>query len=388
MKLIDLFRTPQRILVLGSSVSIQKNGYLLTLMDELNQHIGQDGQTHMLLNASLGGTHVNATLAYAANNLFYDIRSFNPTFTIIEKAPNNRIPNYLGLPEARQKNYILDTSHGLSRLIAYIKSLGCSHTACITTYIHDLDIIRQYCECASYLSEIDRIACEESGSYHIDLASYLYHAYREDFKNLLLDDVHPNEEGAQVVSRQIIEMLAQLPVSQEPKQHTRIVGSSPPTAVFPSSIYPRTTFSTRLISADYVLATLRSDITLDIAPSLCGLISGLFYIANPESGIICITNSEGDARTINLFDHYCFMERIHYMPIRPPLKSGSKLSISMETEPVDRSRALRQYENSKTFDPTEEWAKVKYLNPLLKAIQTDAKDLRLVAIIVDQQPTS
>ena len=76
------------------------------------------------------------------------------------------------------------------------------------------------------------------------------------------------------------------------------------------------------------------------------------------------------------------------MPIRPPLKSGNKLSISMETEPVDRSRALRQYENSKTFDPTEEWPKVKYLNPLLKAIQTDAKDLRLVAIIVDQQPTS
>ena len=388
MKLLDLFRAPQRILVLGSSVSIQKNGYLFTLIEELNRHIGQDGQTHTLLNASLGGTHINATLAYAANNLFYDVRSFNPTFTIIEKAPNNRISNYRGLPEVQQKNYVLDSCYGLSRLIAYIKSLGCAHTTCITTYIHDLDIIGQHSERASYLSEIDRIACENSRSYHIDLAYRLYQAYREDFKNLLLDDVHPNEEGAKVVSSHIVEMLGELPISQVSKPHNGALASPPPTAIFPPNIYPRKTFSTRLISADYVLTTLNSVITLDLAPPLRGWITGLFYIANPESGIICIANSEGETRVISLFDHYCFMERIHYLPLRPPLKVGNKLSISIQDKPVDRNRALRQYENSKTFDPTEEWAKVKYLNPLLEAIKSDAKSLRLIAIIVDQHPTA
>lgn len=56
----SLFSTRQRVLILGSSVSIQKNGYLPLLQQKLNALCDQE---HEYLNASLGGTPSEATTA-------------------------------------------------------------------------------------------------------------------------------------------------------------------------------------------------------------------------------------------------------------------------------------------------------------------------------------
>ncbi len=86
-----MFKTQQRICILGSSISIQKNGYLDHLKNLINKSSGLE---HLWLNASLGGTNVAATKYYTIENLFFDFKSFNPTICFIEKSVNDKIFGY------------------------------------------------------------------------------------------------------------------------------------------------------------------------------------------------------------------------------------------------------------------------------------------------------
>lgn len=388
--LLDVFKSSQRIAVLGSSLSIQRKGYLPRLVERLDGLIEDYQSRHHILNASLGGTNVYATLSYACSDSFYPLKDFKPTVAIIEKAPNNRINSFASLDNESRSAEVSSTINSLRRLIRYLRSIGCETVICLTSFIEDPLIINWSGESmnSSYLAYIDKKACEHENAFHLNVASVLSIAFSQKITSVLLDDVHVNDDGAAAYSEAIIGLMS--------RSLTGEMGLSPITPINPvintlTDQYPRIVFprehdqkdwQSNIISTRYI--EIKSQITIHLPSDLPNnrCITGIFFIADPMSPVLRIDSDSDDPYRICLFDHYCYMQRVHFRLTRP-IRVDSKFVISLENEDIDYQVAINQFRRSKTFDPESKWAQDKYLYPLLKAKDERVRILKLIGFVCD-----
>jgi len=388
--LLDAFKKPQRIAILGSSLSIQSKGYLPKLVERLDNLIEDPQSHHHVLNASLGGTNVYATLAYACSDSFYPLKDFKPTVAIIEKAPNNRIYNFASLGNELRSAEVSSTIISLRRLIRYLRSIGCETVICLTSFIEDPHIIDWSGESinSSYLAHIDKKACEDENAFHLNAASILSIDYDQKISSILLDDVHVNEAGAAAYCDAIIGLMSrsftgEMGLSPIPpiNQEINTLTDHYPRIVLPKG-HDQKDWQSRIISSRYT--EINSQITIylpdDLPKNQC--ITGIFFIADPMSPVMRIDSDSDDPYRICLFDHYCYMQRVHFRLTRR-IRVDKKFVISLENEDVDYQVAINQFRRSKTFDPESEWAQDKYLNPLLRAKNERLRILKLIGFVCD-----
>lgn len=388
--LLGSFKKPQRIAVLGSSLSIQRKGYLPRLIERLNELIDNPQSRHCVLNASLGGTNVYATLSYASSGLFYQLKDFSPTVAIIEKSPNNRICGFASLDAESKSAEISSTIASTRRLIRYLRSIGCETVICVTSFIEDSDMINWDGDCAdsSYLAFIDKKASEQENAFHINAASALSAGYDRRICDILLDNVHVNEDGAMAYCEAMIISMSR-----------RLIGEARSSLIPPVNLatdavadqYPRIVLPIGPVQKEWqssILSVRYTEIKSQIAIRLPddlprgSCIAGLFFIADPMSPIIRIDSDSDDPFRICLFDHYCYMQRVHFRLTRQ-IRVDREFVVSFESQDVDYEVAVNQFNQSKTFDPGSEWARIKYLEPLLAAKNGRQKMLKLIGFVCD-----
>ena len=165
------FSIQQRVLILGSSVSIQKNGYLPKLKEELDR-LSPNG--HIYFNASLGGAPIESAYSYVYSNTIYDIEAFNPTVCIIEKTPNDKIYFYDKLPADRIQETLAKTRNFLRSLVRFLKAKQCE-VILLSNYVKpdnclswDKDSNLNY-----LIPMYDGIATQEK-LLHVNIANFIY----------------------------------------------------------------------------------------------------------------------------------------------------------------------------------------------------------------------
>jgi hypothetical protein len=131
------------------------------------------------------------------------------------------------------------------------------------------------------------------------------------------------------------------------------------------------TFTNRLLSASYSVISSDPSTSIRIAVEPDTELTGLFYISDQASSAITIT-PDGDGRkchSLPLMDHMSFMPRVTYRKLTG-LTAHKQFTISQAAScQVDISKTLESYHNSRTFNPEDDWACKKYLQPLLEREQ-------------------
>ena len=375
--------------MLGSSLSIQRQGYLPKLVESLSSLSPDSRVDHDILNASLGGTNVYATLAYAATESFYPVKQFKPSVAIIEKAPNNRINNINAIASDARNLRIQDTIVSLRRLIRLMRSIGCHTVICLTSFIKDSSILDWHGDSfdLSYLAFIDKEACSREGAIHLNAASIIAEKYGNQLDTILLDDVHVNQAGAEVYSEIVYELLSGVSLEGQ-KVNSLSIGienssvDCPYPLIVVSGNHEIKEWSSSMISTRFQEFRSQSAFRLpDDCFNNCW-ITGIFFIADPESPTIKIESDDDDPFRINLFDHYCYMQRVHFRLTRR-LRLKQDFVVSIEQDQVNYEAAINQFKISKTFDPDSDWAQEKYLVPLQNAALANSKSLKLIGFVID-----
>jgi len=366
-----IFKRKQRILILGSSISVQKNGYLPRLKSLLNAFCSDD---HEYLNASLGGTPSEATYCYVHSNLVYDIASFNPSICLIEKTPNDKIYDFCDISKELQATKIDRIKKYLLSLVEFMKNRKCA-VALISMYIKpDNCLSWEKGNPLNYLSSIYDHIATETETLHINVAEKFIKRFSgNDLSEMLLDDVHLTDKGAAVVGQLILEDLAFLRQNETTDVSRHLEYISPK-----GTQWQKTTlmtllqgnearFHNALLDVDYNVVKVGEQI--NISTKAPGFLIGIFYLNDAQSGWIRITTDRNHCLELQLFDHFSYMPRLHYRSL-PEIDFGDLVSIEVIDKTIDYKVTLQSYENAKTFDPTEPWAVAKYLDPLLHAINT------------------
>ena len=356
-------KATQKLLVIGSSVSIQKEGYLPSLIEIASKKYGIQLE---VLNASLGGCSTEASLAYLKGELFYDTKGFNADIAIIEKTPNERHLTYSKLT-AQQKELHEEKVYENTMQLCQLCLIRGIRPILLTSFFKpnenscwDRDAEH------GYLRRSYEKAALESHTPIIDIFSELQTHHRPE--DLLLDDVHLNKNGAEAMALATANALF---------GSKGVLNEDPPEINADTFIRDRELillhkgnekrFSNRLLTTFFTEIT-GEDRALEIHVDRETAITGLFYISDQSSTGIKITSDACDeAIDVTTFDHMSFMPRVTYKSISPVI-AKSVFRITPTDKPADISKAKESYYNSKTFDPNEQWAISKYLTPLLERL--------------------
>lgn len=353
----------QRLLVIGSSVSIQKAGYLPVLQKLANN---EHATTLQVLNASLGGCSTEASLAYLKAELFFNAQAFKANLALIEKCPNERHQQFSTLTSEQKLEHEQKIYRDTLELCRWCLGEGMAPILVCSYFKHTLNASWDADEDHGYLRRCYERIAGELNLPLIDLHKAFTQA--EDSEALLLDDVHLNENGALLMAREIAKELSQedqLPALLE--QDTQKESDIPENALEILHKGSSHAFSTKLLNTNFDLFGPGEEGQLTIQVDTETEVTGLFYISDQASSAISITadNNPATKQIIQLFDHMSFMPRVTYKPIRG-LRAHQQIHIKQEAQPVDLRIAMESYERSKTFDPEADWAKTKYLQPLIE----------------------
>jgi hypothetical protein len=367
----SLFSSKHRILILGSSVSIQKEGYLPSLKVKLDS-LCEGG--HEYLNASLGGTPSEATNCYVQANLVYDIEKFAPTVALVEKTPNDKIFDFsLITPEQRNEKLGNIEKH-LTSLVKSLQSRNCIVVliSMFTKPDGNLNWLRG--SALNYLSSIYSRVANAANSVHVNVAEYIAGMYSDDQGcDLLLDEVHLSRTGSDVVANFIFSQISALR-----KSHGAI-GTSGTSTIKHEGTHTKLApllegreqvFKNSLLEVQYNIINLGAKRQIDA--KYRGELVGLFYINDPYSGWIKITTDLGHSTELKLFDHFSFMPRLHYRSL-PALAFECSATLEVIDKEIDYAMTVDSYNKAKTFDPKAAWAINKYLDPLMNAIENKDK---------------
>jgi hypothetical protein len=348
-----------RALVIGSSVSIQKAGYLPALQVLAQRSYATDLQ---VLNASLGGCSTQASLAYLKGELFYNTADFNADIALIEKCPNERHQRFSQLSPEQQQQHEQQVIGDTLELCAWCRQRGITPILVCSCFMPGPEASWQHAEPQGYLRRSYEAVANQAQVPLIDLHTRL--GSEHELSQLLLDDVHLNETGAAAMAHVVAEALLgpqNLAASTAPAAPAHV--STELALLFRGATH---TFSTRLLNTTYAEINVdpTSAITIDVEAE--SELTGIFYISDQESSAITITADcdESTARTLLLLDHMSFMPRVTYRQING-LTAHRHVTIRQSTRPVDTSQAIEAYHKAKTFNPEEDWARTKYLQPLL-----------------------
>jgi hypothetical protein len=361
------FSIQQRVLILGSSVSIQKNGYLPKLKEELDR-LSPNG--HIYFNASLGGAPIESAYSYVYSNTIYDIEAFNPTVCIIEKTPNDKIYFYDKLPADRIQETLAKTRNFLRSLVRFLKAKQCE-VILLSNYVKpdnclswDKDSNLNY-----LIPMYDGIATQEN-LLHVNIANFIYDNFNKDeINNFFLDEVHLSESGAEVVAKKIaLDLTANSSELHSNSNNLTLQLDQPFSQIDLITLHKSTDhkFDSTLLKFHYDIFD--SSNSLEIISNTSGYLSGLFYLSDPSTGWIRIEIDEQESHEIGLFDLSAFMPRLAYRSL-PKIQFKNKLSFRVIQKPINYEAALKTYNNSKTFDPNANWAIEKYKKPLLAVMQ-------------------
>ena len=377
----SLFSTRQRVLILGSSVSIQKDGYLPLLQQKLDGLCNQD---HEYLNASLGGTPSEATYCYVHANLAGNIADFNPTVCIIEKTPNDRLYHYHHISDSQVSASLSRAEKFLSSLVRHFLSRNCI-VILLSMYVQPTSISGSgVIDHLSYLIPLyDRVSSANSIP-HVNIAAEVL--ARVELNNLsryFLDDVHLSEDGATLVASIVLESLSRM------KSHD-CIGLSDARSSKPESDCvldlmalisgKENNFSNSLLSFRYDIIDRGEELIVNsLSP---GSLVGLFYLNDATSGWVQLTTDCGGTYELCLFDHYSFMPRLHYLTL-PDACFVSTIALRVVDRPIDYKVSINAYRTAKTFDPDADWALKKWYEPLVDAMnhpeKTSFKPVMLLA---------
>ena len=373
----------RKILIVGSSISIQRNGYLPRMLELINK---KTFKTHRSLNASLGGTPTIASLAYVANNLFFDTDEFRPDVAIIEKAPNERIfskPPTSKQVEEKYHEIILNTT----KLAILFLQQGCMPVL-ICSYFKEDDIYS--CDVSSEKSFITKAYQEVASRVGIPLinfGSFLAEKISEEGSDLndimLLDDCHLTDAGADLMASYVANSLLSLDLNHYylnivkcGKENTN--GAT--TIKFPEIIRPELhhSFSSAIVSTSYHQLDYSKSLSVRLSSEKPLSLIGIFVVsdqASPWLRILIYDNrgkQPSGESTVCLFDRMSFFPRINYIDTTSCVICGQKIELSVSPLAVQVELAIDSFWSSKTFDPNERWAQEKYLKPLM-----DRKDGRI-----------
>lgn len=382
--------SPRKILVIGSSISIQKKGYLPFLKSIL---LDQTKQGHSFFNASLGGTPTVASLAYITGDLFFEAKAFGAEIALIEKAPNERTlsRNPSSLEIASKISEIKASTISLLKILLEtgVKPvLLCSYFKPNSTYNWDPNSAN------SLIHQAYKQISSEHSIPLIDFGGFLSQKIDKSEaseSDILLDDCHLTEEGAQFMGNYIAESLLSARCTQyfEQSKAPRITLDQSDTHwTVPRiiTLKPSKTFTTSLASAPYTQLDDNKYIKIETSDPVEMI--GIFIISDQHSPWISISAVGSAApkdilnHSICLFDHMSFFPRISYIDISKRKISGTAFNIKLTESDVDISATLKSYWASKTFNPNEQWAQKRYLAPLLQREESnDCVNAKIVAVV-------
>lgn len=356
---IEVTKVTRKLLVIGSSVSIQKEGYLPALKEIALKQYG----IHLeVLNASLGGCSTEASLAYLKGDLFYDTRGFGAEIAIIEKTPNERHFKFAQLTASQKKLYEKRVYESTMQLCHLCQARGI-RPILLTSYFKpnenscwDRDAEH------GYLRRAYEKAALDSCTPLIDIYSNFQTHHNPG--ELLLDDVHLNKHGAEAMALAAADALF---------GSKSVLKEDPPRINTDTYVRGRElivlykgnerAFSNRLLNTFFTEIS-HENRTLEVSVSAEALITGFFYISDQSStGIKIASDASDEVIDVPTFDHMSFMPRVTYKSITP-LIVRSAFRMTLTDRPADISQAMKSYYNTKTFDPNEQWAIRKYLTPL------------------------
>jgi hypothetical protein len=355
-----------RALVIGSSVSIQKSGYLPMLKSMAERSYNTDLQ---LLNASLGGCSTQASLAYLKADLFYNATAFNADIALIEKCPNERHLRFSQLNPQQQKEHEERVYQDTLELCTWCLQYNIRPILVCSYFKHGPDASWEATEPQGYLRRSYEKVVQELQVPLIDLHTNF--CAEQDPAQLLIDDVHLNETGADAMARVVAEaLLGSMNLSDSAA--TQPVSSAVATGVDLELLFKgaQKTFTNSLLSTTYAVISSdpESNLTIAVEPGI--ELTGLFYISDQASSAITITVDGDDktCRTLALIDHMSFFPRVTYSSLTG-FTAQKQFTISQAACLMDTNKAIESYHNSRTFNPEEEWARNKYLQPLLDRAQ-------------------
>lgn len=367
----SLFSSKQRILILGSSVSIQKNGYLPILRQKLDE-ICID--SHEFLNASLGGTPSEATYCYVRSNIVYDIAAFKPTICILEKTPNDKIFDYNKITPKQQAEKLARIENYLYSLIKHLTDSNCIVIIVSMFTLPDICLTWAQGDPLNYLSPLyDKIASKANYT-HINIAETIYNSFtEEELKTFFLDEVHLTAEGSELVASLALSRLISIrPIDCDVHLQTHKLhpSDSSRTKIFPLLEGKEASFQNSLLEVMFDTIKFGQSRTLTVENP--GSLVGLFYLNDPHSGWIKISTDIGPSIELRLFDLFSYMPRLHYRSL-PEIRFDHSVTIEVIDNAIDYASTLDSYENSKTFDPNAPWAIQKYREPLINAMTNQFK---------------
>jgi len=361
-----LFSTKQRILILGSSISIQKNGYLPLLQHKLDSICGE---SHEYLNASLGGTPSEATYCYVHANLGCNIVDFNPTVCIIEKTPNDRLYHYQNMTSSQISDSLSRTEKFLNSLVLHFTNEDCV-VMLISMYVKPALVSdSKVIDHLSYLIPLYDQVASSNCILHVNVAEKVITSLdSNEVSSLVLDDVHLTEAGSSLVASIIFDDISSL----RTKHNSRFITTKTLLPDLVKSVQLMTLLTGKAYEFSNSLLSFRYDVIkrgeeVIVGSSRPGSLVGFFFLNDPSSGWMQLVTDRGECIDICLFDHYSFMPRLHYLTL-PDIGFNSTITIKTIDKPIDYNVAIDAYHKSATFDPTADWALKKWHEPLLNAM--------------------
>jgi len=386
---------PTRIAVLGSSISIQRKGYLPRLKQLLKSSTGIE---HLLLNASLGGTTSKATLCYVAGNLFYDIKGFRPDIVLIEKAPNDRIYNYQQLDlSARQDKEEAIYAH-MSTLVYLVRQHGAEPVVLFSYFEETGDYGLDVALPNGYLARVYKRIAEDLGVPILDVASHLKRVISQcsDKEEIMIDDVHLTEAGSEQMAAYIADRLLALPGPGLPRADLKFTAEASSDAEKLAVLKPvwNDKFETSLLTTGFYRLAGNEVLKLEIPPDNSYRLMGMFLVSDQQSGWLEIRDAqprvEGDqGLLLCAFDRMSYLPRVHFIDLQGEQLLRGSMQFRLASKAIDLDKTVQSYYDSKMFDTAAEWALNMYLRPLLdrKAGNSEA-NLKLIAVCVQKSSTT
>lgn len=385
---------PQRILVLGSSLSIQRAGYLPVLQDRLN---GLTEDKHEWLNASLGGASSLASCLYTCLDIIYPVLAFAPTIVLIEKLPNDQIYHFDSLTEYQRNGHLKDISESITTLVEYCQGLK-AECILIGAYLDEGSNNVSWNPASNkyYLDCMYEAIAEKFGATYISAGAFFSHLFKcgRSKSDLLSDMTHTTNEGSAVLGDFIYESLLHKDKGRpgnwiNVEKLSEFAHISRDTALAASSLSPKILL--KGLDNEYSNSLVTTSFDEFVHPfeiDLTGLANGadtsricIFYIANSYSGWIKGTDELGGSGEICLFSHIPYFNRLAFKTIQLTSKRAITHLASIARE-VDIDRQINTYYSMKNIDTKSDSAIKNYLEPLLER-QRDplSSKLKLVALV-------
>ena len=373
-----------RLLVIGSSVSIQKKGYLPKLVESLKHKHSLEVE---LLNASLGGCSTQASLAYTISDLFFGMNEFNADIALIEKSANERYKGFSSLCANEKQKHISDILNNTGELIRW----------CRTRKITPILISSLFAESSDYSWEVDeesgylrRCYEELSKSYNIDFID-IHGQLRslQGHQPLLLDEVHLNDHGATIMAEMLAEKVHQIYSTSKKDAAAGACPKKRDNQVENLQILlkgSKEDWQTNLLKTKYDPIDSGNSGKIFINPNERIYVTGIFFISDPWTSHIKLTPDCDSSRAchVKTFDHMSFFERVDFKRINNLVVENS-LEVSIGQRPIDVDKTIESYFASKNFDPEDEWCKNKYLKPLMDRKQNLSNTREKIIAIVGKK---